>query len=551
MRFLPRSRVQRLIAGAVFLALSLLRAEEEPPPPIRPTITVESGDLGGTFFGQKPPAEKTRHYFIAAEPELWDFVPAGRDEICGLTLPPPVVQNRRASKLRYVQYTDASFTAKVIPNRSLGILGPVLRGVVGDYLVITFLNRTSQPVSMHPHGVKYDKDSEGAYYLPGPGRGGAIGPGATYTYVWHLDEASGPTPDEPSSKAWLYHSHVSGDTETNLGLMGCLIVTDPKRARPDGTPRDVDREFATLFMIFDESGLDADAVEAAEYAGLPGLQSNAPPLSWAGVQQKLEEGERYAINGYLFGNLPGLEMNEGERTRWYVFGLGNEKDFHTAHWHGLRVLEDGRRRTDVVELLPATMKVADFVADNPGTWLFHCHVAEHMREGMFARVVVYPRGTVGVERSAAQAFLGHPRAARSLRIDRAEALLNLAAMPARAALVIEGAVTVFEAFSVFNQPIRIQLGERSLTFKPNQQGVAREPRAMFRVKNANEFGVINHGLMEFELELNGADWLADLAPAAGDPAAAAASTREVPVRLDIGRVHHTATASIVRRLQRR
>jgi FtsP/CotA-like multicopper oxidase with cupredoxin domain len=546
------SRVQRLIAGAVFFVPFFARAQEEPLPAIRPTITVESGDLGGTFFGQKPPAEKTRHYYVAAESELWDFVPAGRDEICGLPLPPPVVANRRASKLRYVQYTDATFSAKVIPNRSLGILGPVLRGVVGDYLVITFLNRTSQPLSMHPHGVKYDKDSEGAYYMPGPGRGGAIGPGATFTYVWHLDEASGPSADEPSSKAWLYHSHVSGDVETNLGLVGCIIVTDPKRARPDGTPRDVDREFATLFMIFDESGLDAAAVEAAEYAGLPGLQSNAPPLSWAEVQQSLQQGERHAINGYLFGNLHGLEMNEGERTRWYVFGLGNENDFHTAHWHGLRVLEEGRRRTDVVDLLPATMKVADLNADNPGTWLYHCHVAEHMREGMFARVVVYPRGAVGADRSAANAFLGHPQAAHSMRIDRAEALLNLAAVPARAELVIEGVVTVFEAFSVFNQPIRIQLGERSLTFKPDQRGIAKEPRAMFRVKNANEFGVINSGLMEFELELNGADWLTELAPpTTTDPAVAAASTREVPVGFDIGRVHHTATAKIVRRMQRR
>jgi hypothetical protein len=245
-------------------------------------------------------------------------------------------------------------------------------------------------------------------------------------------------------------------------------------------------------------------------------------------------------------------MNEGERTRWYVFALGSEKDFHTAHWHGLRVVEEGRRRTDVVELLPATMKTIDLHADNPGTWLYHCHVAEHMREGMFARVVVYPRGTVGADRSPAQAFLGHPRALQSLRIDRAEALLNLAAVPARAEMVIEGAVTVFDAFSVFNQPIRVQLGERALTFKPNQHGVAKEPRAMFRVKNVNEFGVVESGLMEFELELNGADWLGDLAPPnAADPAAAAANVREVPVSFDIGKVHHTATAKIVRRTQRR
>ncbi len=86
-----------------------------------------------------------------------------------------------------------------------------------------------------------------------------MAPGARFTYVWQLDAAAGPRPDEPSSKAWLYHSHVSGDFDPNLGLIGALVVTDPRRARPDGTPNDVEREFATLFMIFDESGLDAAA----------------------------------------------------------------------------------------------------------------------------------------------------------------------------------------------------------------------------------------------------------------------------------------------------
>ena len=42
----------------------------------------------------------------------------------------------------------------------------------------------------------------------------------------------------------------------------------------------------------------------------------------------------FSLNGRVFGNLTGLQMNEGERTRWYLFGLGSEKDFHTAHWHG-------------------------------------------------------------------------------------------------------------------------------------------------------------------------------------------------------------------------
>ena len=382
--------------AAVLLLATLAPAHAASPPDklpatnvVTPTVTVEMGDVGGKFFGRPPEAAKTRRYYIAAEPELWDFAPQGLDPVCGKPLPPPVVAQRQAGKIRYVQYTDATFTTKVFATPRLGILGPVLRGVAGEFLAVTFLNRASQPLSMHPHGVKYDKDSEGSHYQPRPGLGAAVAPGAKFTYVWQLDTESAPLPGEPSSKGWLYHSHVNADEEANLGLIGFIVVTDPKRARPDGTPADVDREQAALFMIFDESGLGEAERELAEYASLS--TNYAVPLKpWWQTQEQIEQGERHAINGRIFGNLPGLEANEGERVRWYLFSLGSERDFHTAHWHGLRVVEEGRRRTDVVELLPASMKVADMVADNPGAWLFHCHVADHMKGGMMAMYTVNP-----------------------------------------------------------------------------------------------------------------------------------------------------------------
>ena len=62
-----------------------------PPPPtnvIPPTVTVAMGDVGGKIFGRAPDPAKTRHYYIAAEPELWNYAPEGRDPICGKPLPP-------------------------------------------------------------------------------------------------------------------------------------------------------------------------------------------------------------------------------------------------------------------------------------------------------------------------------------------------------------------------------------------------------------------------------------------------------------------------------
>lgn len=524
------------------------RAQSQATPPqfnpptnvIPPTVTAAMGDPGGKFFGRPPDPARTRHYYVAIEPELWDYVPQGLDPVCGKPLPPPVLAQRRGGKVRYVQYLDATFGAKAMQAPRLGILGPVLRGVVGDYLAITVVNRTSQPFSMHPHGVKYDKDSEGAYYQPRPGLGAAIGPGAKFTYVWHLDEESGPLPGEPSSKGWLYHSHVQGDEEAGLGLVGLIIVTDPKRARSDGTPSDVDREHATLFMIFDESGLGAAEKEAAEYAGLPG----APPAkSWAQVQEMTEAGARVAINGHIFGNLPGLEMNEGERVRWYVFALGSVEDFHTAHWHGLRVIEDGKRRTDNIELLPASMKVADMVADNPGSWLLHCHVTEHMAEGMFARVTVHPRETPRASAAPEHRYFGLRQ--QSLLVRRAEATVDLKPGTAQSCeLRLHGSVTVFDAFSVFTQPIKVQIGGASISFKPDRKGQAGVAGNRWQVKNASQFGVVYGGVMEFEMELNGTDWAGELQKLGLTATSPSAQALNVPVIMHVGNAQHSATAQV-------
>jgi Multicopper oxidase len=301
-------------------------------------------------------AAATRHYYIAAENVTWDYAPSGHDLIHGGVIPRPWTSQTRWAKTRYIEYTDATFT-KLKPQPDwLGILGPMIRAEVGDTIVVEFLNRSQAPHSIHPHGLRYDKDDEGAMYLP-PGRGASVPPGGRFTYHWLADAGSGPGPGELSSKVWWYHGHVDEPKETNAGLLGPIIVTAKGKANADGSPKDVDREFVAMFMMFDE---------------LNGKDS----------------GQFHSINGYIFGNLPGLVMKRGERVRWYLLGMGSEKDIHTAHWHG-KTVSDRARTTDVIELLPGSMVTVEMMADNPGTWLFHCHVADHMEAGMMATYTIY------------------------------------------------------------------------------------------------------------------------------------------------------------------
>jgi hephaestin len=185
---------------------------------------------------------------------------------------------------------------------------------------------------------------------------------------------------DPSSVMWMYHSHTDEVSDTYAGLMGPIVVTRRGMARPDGSPRDADRELVTMFMVSDENRSPWLDDNIRTYATAPATVRKDDP-------DFLESNRKHAINGYVFGNLPGLEMRRGERVRWYLMSMGTEVDLHTPHWHGNTVLAMGMR-TDVVALLPATMVVADMTPDDPGTWLYHCHVADHISAGMLARYVV-------------------------------------------------------------------------------------------------------------------------------------------------------------------
>ena len=300
---------------------------------------------------------KTRHYYIAAEDVTWDYAPSGLDLMHDHGVPQPWAKQTKWTKTRYIEYTDATFTLKKSQPEWLGILGPIIRAEVGDTVVVDFLNRSSKAHSIHPHGLRYDKANEGSFYLPAGGPGARVPPGEKFTYHWLADEGSGPAAGDPSSIVWFYHSHVDDPTEINAGLLGPIIVTAKGKANPDATPKGVDREFVVLFMIFDQLG-------------------------------GKNEGLFHSMNGYIFGNLPGLVMKQGEHVRWYLLGMGNERDLHTAHWHG-KTLVYQSHRTDDVELLPGSMATADMVADNPGTWMFHCHVSDHMESGMMATYTIY------------------------------------------------------------------------------------------------------------------------------------------------------------------
>ena len=343
---------------------------------------------------------QTRTYYIAADEVNWNYAPTGTNMITGVQLANDSVasiytisgKDRIGStylKCLYRGYTDATFTKKQPETEDwehLGMLGPVIHAEVGDTIKVVFKNNCKIPASMHPHGVLYDKASEGAPYNDGIAEsdkpGDIVQPGTTYTYTWNVPERAGPGPHDPSSIVWTYHGHIDEVRDTYAGMIGPIIITKHGEANPDGTPKGVDKEFVTMFSIFDENKSPYFDYNVNAYAQDPSSVNKDDP-------DFQESNLKASINGYMFGNLPGLKMKQNEHVRWYVVGMGTETDLHTPHWHGETLLMGGMR-TDMAELLPMSMKTLDMYPDNPGTWLLHCHVNDHIMTGMLSLFTVTP-----------------------------------------------------------------------------------------------------------------------------------------------------------------
>lgn len=85
-----------------------------------------------------------------------------------------------------------------------------------------------------------------------------------------------------------------------------------------------------------------------------------------------------------------------QRGRSYVFSLRNDSAFaHPIHIHGhtFKLLRSSKQKgpqhhTDTLLLLPNEQAEVAFVADNPGDWMFHCHIIEHQESGMMGYVRV-------------------------------------------------------------------------------------------------------------------------------------------------------------------
>jgi manganese oxidase len=274
----------------------------------------------------------TREYWVAAVPTTWNIVPNEKDPIMGMEYTPAqtVIQT-----VVYRRFTPG--WRRPLPNapRSVtdgGVIpGPFLQARVGDLIVVHFKNEDTlrnDPHSMHFHGVRYRPSSDGAY-VPGFSGGDAdVKVGHTWTY--RLRAAS------DSAGVWPYHDHSpSMDASLAGGMYGELSILGLHERAPD-------REFVVFF------------------SALNGFMT---------------------VDGRAFvGDTPIFRSRVGDIVQWDVLTIGD--DFHTFHVHGHRWVNPDGTPQDTKTIGPAESFRVRWREDAPGTWLYHCHVEEHMNMGM-------------------------------------------------------------------------------------------------------------------------------------------------------------------------
>jgi len=120
-----------------------------------------------------------------------------------------------------------------------------------------------------------------------------------------------------------------------------------------------------------------------------------------GMRDLVNEGVVWATNGQAWSSLEQIakqaKLLKLDHGKTYVFRLQNRTAFHhPIHMHGHTfqvIAENGKKLDDpewrdTVLVFPNEHVDIAFVADNPGDWMFHCHILEHMAGGMMAVVRV-------------------------------------------------------------------------------------------------------------------------------------------------------------------
>lgn len=239
--------------------------------------------------------------------------------------------------------------------------GPTLRATEGEHVRVTLVNKLPVPTTIHWHGIDVPVAQDG---VPGLSQE-EVEPGATFVYDFIATN--------PGTR-W-YHSHVDSNMQIQLGLFGAFII-DPRTPEPV----QYDREFT---YILSEKALD---VTPAVALGDADVRNRSAGNGRGGEFQM----DLFLMNGKAGTAIDAITVKEGERIRIRMINAGNQVHAMHTHGHSFKIIAtDGNPVPPAAQLIKDTVLVGpaerydvELVANNPGIWMFHCHINNHAANGM-------------------------------------------------------------------------------------------------------------------------------------------------------------------------
>jgi FtsP/CotA-like multicopper oxidase with cupredoxin domain len=229
---------------------------------------------------------------------------------------------------------------------------PMIRADVGDRIRVVLDNQLPMGTDIHWHGVKVPNSMDGVAPLTQP----LVESGDTFVYEF--------TATEPAIA--MYHAHHHGQMQVPNGLFGTVIIGDtpvPRGQTISGVEIPEDLEITQeIPMVLND-------------AGVIGL----------------------SLNGKSF---PATEPYVGKVGDWVVAHYFNEGlQIHPMHQHQFPQLvfaKDGIPLdqpywADTVAVAPGERYSVLFLLEDPGVWVWHCHILNHVESdtGMFGMVTAW------------------------------------------------------------------------------------------------------------------------------------------------------------------
>ncbi|HEY1192296.1 MAG TPA: copper oxidase [Gemmata sp.] len=228
--------------------------------------------------------------------------------------------------------------------------GPLVEANQGDRVRFVVHNELPEPTSVHWHGLELPVQYDG---VPGLTQD-PIMPGKSFVYEFDLHQTG----------TFFYHSHFP--MQEAFGMAGGFVIHPKVAFDPP-----VDRDFYLIFQNF----------QIRPNQTIP--DSMAMDWNW------------HTINGRSGPFTTPLVVKHGERVRVRLMDF-SPMQHHPIHLHGHTFWVTGHEgaRAPAAAWVPrnnALVGVAqatdfEFVAFNPGDWIFHCHMVHHMMNHMVRQV---------------------------------------------------------------------------------------------------------------------------------------------------------------------